>query len=93
MNTELYTNLQTLIGSRGTIQQIEAAIHDVTGVSTTLSPFEENLDDNDLGFQFSLESFDDIEDNYYDFDIYLIQTRAWDYLEPVWYITEINWSY
>ena len=93
MSTELYTKLQTLVGYRGTIKQIEAAIQNLTEIPTTLFPFEENLEDNDLGFQFSLEAFDDIEDNYYDFDIYLIQTRAWDYLEPIWYVTEINTSY
>lgn len=87
---KFYTTLQQLIGYRGTKHQITDKIHQLTNRHTKLAPFTENLPDNDLGFQFFLGVDDD---NYLDFDIYLIKTRAKDNGKRVWYVTEINPSY
>ena len=87
---KFYTTLQKLVGTRGTKQQIADRIHQLTNRTTRLSQFEENLPDNDLGFQFTL-GMD--REHYLDFDIYLIKTRAKHNGKPVWYTTEINQSY
>ena len=88
---KLYTKLQQLIGTRATKRGICDSILAITGRTTKLSPFEENLPENDLGFQFNLGMDGD---TYLDFDIYLIKTRAKsDTSKPIWYVTEINRSY
>lgn len=88
---KFYTELQQLVGTRATKRGICDSILTITGRITNLSPFEENLPQSDLGFQFSLGMDGD---HYLDFDIYLIKTRAKSASgKPIWYVTEINQSY
>jgi len=88
---KFYTELQQLIGTRATKRGICDSILAITGQTTNLAPFTENLPESDLGFQFNLGMDGD---DYLDFDIYLIKTRAKsDSGKPIWYVTEINRSY
>lgn len=89
---KFYQELQQLVGTRATKRGICDSIFAITGrTPTSLSPFEENLPESDLGFQFFIGMDGD---SYLDFDIYLIKTRAKsDTGKPIWYVTEINRSY
>lgn len=88
---KFYSTLQILIGFRGTKKQIQREIYRLTKRHTILHKSDEQLEGNDTCYQ----AFLGIDcDDYLDFDIYLIKTRAESETgKPVWYITEINQSY
>jgi len=80
--------LNTLIGFRGTKKQISIAISTrTTNKKVSLNKPEQTLKQNDIARQFSLGKH---KDDYLDFDIYFLRTRAKENGKPVYLITEIN---
>lgn len=86
-----YEILQKLVHFRGTKKQIKEKISRITTEKEVkLTKCEGNLKDNDLAFQFHLGMDGN---DYLDFDIYMLKTRAKETSKRVFLITEINTSY
>lgn len=84
MRDQIDKAMQDLLLRRGTLLEIESMINDI-GLrdDSTLEPFEENIEFNDIGFNTNLGQ---IDDQYLDYEVYLLPTnKQYQYI-----ITEIN---